>query len=140
MTAAAPAASASAEGRKRLLRILWGLAILAVIVGSLLPGDSTPIQMLGHLDVSDKIQHFGAYAVLAFLPAIHERRKFVLRAALFAVALGIGLEFGQLESPGRDFEVGDMVADALGVCLGLMVGIPLRASSLVRALLCVSSR
>jgi VanZ family protein len=138
MTAAAPAAAA--EGRKRLLRILWGLAILAVIVGSLLPGDSTPIQMLGHLDVSDKIQHFGAYAVLTFLPAIHERRKFVLRAALFAIALGIGLEFGQLESPGRDFEVGDMVADALGVCLGLIVGVPLRASGLVRTLLCASSQ
>jgi VanZ family protein len=136
----APVPAVASEQRKRLLRILWGLAILTVIVGSLLPGDSTPIQMLDHLKVSDKIQHFGAYALLAFLPAIHERRKFVVRAALFAIALGIGLEFGQLDSPGRDFEVGDMVADALGVCLGLMAGIPLRASSLVRTLLCASSQ
>jgi VanZ family protein len=138
MTAAAPVAAS--EGRKRILRTLWGLAILAVIVGSLLPGDSTPIQMLDHLKVSDKIQHFGAYAILVFLPAVHERRKFVVRAALFAVALGIGLEFGQLDSPGRDFEIGDMVADALGVCFGLMAGIPLRTSSLVRTLLCASSQ
>ena len=138
MTALEPATIS--ERRKLLLRILWGLAILTIIVGSLLPGDSTPIQMLDHLKISDKIQHFGAYVVLAFLPAIHERRKFVVMAALFAVVLGIGLEFGQLDSAGRDFEIGDMLTDALGVCFGLMVGIPLRTWSLVRDLLYASPR
>ena len=126
------------ERRKRLLRVLWFLAILAVVVGSLLPGDSSAIRMLDQLKISDKLQHFGAYAVLALLPAVHERRRFVIAAALFAVALGIGLEFGQLDSPGRDFEIGDMIADATGVCAGLLVGIPLRASSLMRALLYAS--
>ena len=136
MTACAPIMVS--ERWKRLLRVLWSLAILTVVVGSLLPGDSSAIRMLNQLKISDKLQHFGAYAVLALLPAIHERRKFVIAAALFAVVLGIGLEFGQLDSPGRDFEIGDMIAEAIGVCAGLLVGIPLRTSSLMRALLCAS--
>ena len=41
------------------------------------------------------------------------------------VALGIALEFAQLHV-GRDFEIGDMVADAVGVSVGLAAGIPLR--------------
>ena len=49
--------------------------------------------------------------------------------------MGIGLEFGQLYSPGRTFEVADMVADALGVCFGLGFGIPARSSGAVCALL-----
>jgi len=136
MTACAPIMVL--ERRKRLLRVLWSLAILAVVVGSLLPGDSSAIRMLDQLKISDKLQHFGAYAVLALLPAVHERRRFVLAAALFAVALGIGLEFGQLDSSGRDFEVGGMIADTIGVGAGLLAGIPLRASSLVRTLLYAS--
>ena len=125
---------------RRTLRFFWVLAILIVIVGSLLPGNSTPIRMLDRLEISDKLQHFGAYAVLAALPAIHERRKFLIAAAILAVVLGVGLEFGQLASPGRDFEVGDMLADASGVCFGLMIGIPLRTRKLVRALLYDSTK
>jgi VanZ family protein len=91
--------------------------------------------MLGQLQVSDKIEHFGAYAMLGFLPAIHERMQVVLLAALCLAAMGIGLEFGQLYSPGRSFEIADMIVDGLGICLGLAVGIPLRTSSVVRYLL-----
>ena len=56
-----------------LLRWLWAAAFLAVIAGSLLPADSLPIRALSHFGVGDKLQHFAAYAVLAFLPALHER-------------------------------------------------------------------
>lgn len=93
-----------------------------VIVGTLLPGDSAPIKALGLLDISDKVEHFGAYVVLGFLPALHERRRVVGLLAAALVALGILLEFGQLLSPGRDFEIGDMVADAAGVLAGVGLG------------------
>lgn len=110
-----------------LLRLAWSVAVLVVIVGSLIPGDSLPIRELALLDISDKVQHFAAYAVLAFLPALHERRKAVTILAVAAVALGVLLEFGQLFSVSRDFEIGDMVADAAGVCVGLALGCGLRA-------------
>lgn len=98
------------------------------------------MRMLNLLEVSDKIEHFGAYAMLAFLPAIHERLQVVLLAALCIAAMGIGLEFGQLFSPGRSFEIADMIADGLGICFGLAVGIPLRTSNVVRYLLSIPGK
>jgi VanZ family protein len=112
---------------RRWLRVLWLAAVIAVIVGSLLPGSSYPMQALGELNVSDKILHFAAYAVLAFLPALHERWPALSAALLGAVALGVLLEFLQRLSPGRNFEVADMVADAAGVVCGMLLALPLRS-------------
>ena len=86
------------------------------------------MQALGELDVSDKILHFAAYAVLAFLPSLHERWPALGAALLGAMALGVLLEFLQRLSPGRNFEVADMVSDACGVLCGLVLALPLRSS------------
>ena len=107
---------------KKLTRVAWLLAISAVIVGSLLPSDSATIQTLERFPLSDKVEHIGMYALLAFLPAIHERRRFVIGAALGAIALGIALEYAQLATGWREFEVADMIADAVGVCIGIACG------------------
>ena len=117
----------------RFLRALWLAAIVIVVVGSLLPANSAPMRALAELHVSDKLEHVGAYALLAFLPAIHERRRFIIAAAIGTVLLGIGLEFGQLFTGWRDYEVGDMIADAVGVCFGVAVGIPIRSSGMIRS-------
>ena len=95
-------------------------------MGSLLPDNSAPIRLLARLHINDKFEHGLAYLVLAFLPAIHERRNFMATAAVGAVALGVLLEYGQLFT-GRDFEIGDMVADAGGVALGLVCALLLRS-------------
>jgi VanZ family protein len=121
-----------AKQARRVLRTTWLIAIFIVVVGSLLPGDSVPITALNRLNINDKIEHFGAYALLAFLPTIHERWRFIIAAAIGAVVLGIVLEFGQLYLGWRDFEVGDMVADALGVGFGLLVGVPIRSIEILR--------
>jgi VanZ family protein len=107
---------------RNIVRWLWSAGVLAVVVGSLLPGDSLLIQELALLDVSDKVQHFCSYAALAFLPALYERRRAAILLGLGLIALGISLEFGQLMSVDRDFEVGDMVADSAGVSIGLAAG------------------
>ena len=116
---------------KRVPRTIWLIAILIVVVGSLLPGDSLPIRALGRLHINDKIEHLTAYAFLAFLPTIHERWRFVIAAAMGAVVLGVALEFGQLYSGWRNFELGDMVADAVGVCFGLAIGVPIRSTEIL---------
>ena len=113
--------------------MLWLLAILVVVVGSLLPSDSGPIKALDALPISDKIDHFAAYAALALLPALHEKRRFLIAAAIGAVALGVALEYAQLYSGVRDFEVGDMIADAVGAGFGLLVGVLLRSTAILRA-------
>jgi VanZ family protein len=83
------------------------------------------MRALDQLQINDKVLHFAAYMVLAFLPAIHERRPLVVAAGVGAAALGVALEFGQLASGWRSFEIGDMIADAVGVCMGVAVGIPI---------------
>lgn len=99
--------------RKRAARGAWLVAILGVVVGSLLPAASLAMRVLNHLQISDKIQHFGAYAVLAFLPAVHERWRFIMVAGFGLMAMGYGLEVGQLYSPGRSYDLADFAADAL---------------------------
>src|SRR3979490_1234534 len=107
--------------------MIWGGCVLAVIIGSLLPGNSIPIQALERLHINDKVQHALAYAVLALLPVLHEqRRNSVALLLLIAVAMGVLLEFGQLYSPGRSFDTHGMLADVAGIIIGAGAGLLLR--------------
>lgn len=108
------------------LRILWVCACLTVVAGSLLPSSSSPMRAWNALHIADKLQHFTAYAVLAFLPALHERRPAFVAIALGIIAMGVCLEFGQRLPEGRSFEVGDMIANTAGVMTGLILALPSR--------------
>lgn len=112
---------------QRMLRILWLVAVLVVIVGSLLPGNSSPMRMLGTLHINDKVEHLLAYATLSFIPALHERKQTILLLAFYSIAMGVALEYGQRYLGWRDFEVADMVADAIGVIFGLILAPVLRS-------------
>jgi hypothetical protein len=119
------------EDRKKersLLRLLWCICAGGVIVGSLLPGDSAVLKAVDYFLSNDRLQHFCAYGVLAFLPAIHERPRILIGLLLLTAAMGVLLEFGQVYSPGRSFDVLDMAADGLGIAAGGLMGLPLRAS------------
>jgi VanZ family protein len=59
---------------------------------------------------------------------MHERRRLIVVARSDAVALGIALEYAQLYSGWRDFEIGDLVADVAGVCCGLGAALVLRST------------
>jgi VanZ family protein len=98
------------------------MALVTVIVGSLLPSESAPMKELDKLELSDKLEHFGAYLVLAMLPALHEKRRNVIATTFGAIALGVALEYAQRYTGWRDFEYGDMVADAAGAIAGAVVG------------------
>jgi VanZ family protein len=117
---------------RHLLRTAWGLAVVVVIIGSLLPSNSLAIRTLDRLLVGDKVEHTVMYAVLAFLPVLYERFRVIIATAAGAIALGVGLEFAQLFSGWRNFEIGDMIADGAGVCLGLVLGVAIRSRLLVR--------
>lgn len=100
------------------MRGLWVIAILLVVGGSLLPGNSTEMRAVSALHVNDKLLHFLAYAVLACLAAWIESRPAALVACLGLVALGILMEFLQIAVPGRSCELLDGVADTGGVLFG----------------------
>lgn len=114
--------------QRQWLRILWVCALIVVITGSLLSPKSKPMELIDELPVSDKIEHFSAYFVLALLPALHERAHVAWSLAGAMILLGVALEYGQFyEANGRDFEYLDMVADTAGVITGMLTAWPFRS-------------
>lgn len=76
----------------------------------------------------DKVEHFIAYAILAFLLSlalhfqkkyIHFSKQFILYAFVFCAGYGILDEIHQLFIPGRYFDMLDWAADLAGTGLGL---------------------
>jgi VanZ family protein len=112
---------------RRPLRIAWVVTIVLVVAGSLLPSSSFTMTSLGRLHISDKVLHFAAYAILAFLPSLHERWPALAAVLVAVLALGVSLEFAQNYAPGRSFELADMAADTAGAVAGVIIALPLRA-------------
>jgi VanZ family protein len=117
------------RGNSRTGLLLWAGAILAVIVGSLSPGDSALIHVVDRLtsNISDKVVHFSAYVILASLPVLSVRsrgRAFGWAASM--ALLGLVLEIGQAWVPGRTPDVADEIANVLGVAVGILLALPVR--------------
>ena len=71
--------------------------------------------------------HFCAYLALSLLLVIRFRdRRRGLMAGLSMFLLGILLEAGQHFSPGRSVELGDVLANGVGVSCGTLLGLPFR--------------
>ena len=105
-----------------MLKALWIALVICVVVGSLLPAGSPALNAIGKLHVNDKLLHFAAYLALSFL-AVHvfpNRRKGI-QAGASMFLLGVILEFGQHFSPGRSVELGDVIANGIGVISGLLL-------------------
>jgi VanZ family protein len=102
-------------------RRLWfsvGLAIaLATAVVCLMPGRNLP-----HVGISDKLKHLIAFAMLAFwFGSILVRRDLfwlVLALLAFGGLIELAQEFMRL---GRDGDPRDLLADAVGVLVGLLL-------------------
>ncbi|WP_449448434.1 VanZ family protein [Thermomonas brevis] len=100
------------------------LAIAVVVVASLVPGKDLP-----PLPVSDKTEHFIAYAALsAGAVQLFARRLSWGFVCVLLVLLGIGLEFLQAKMAlGRMLDRYDALANTLGVLIGLATAFtPLR--------------
>ncbi len=101
---------------QRWLGIWWGM-IAVVIVGSLLPALLLPDLPEG----GDKVEHLLGYAILAAMAVqVFATRRALLSAALFLVALGIGIEIAQdVLTTTRQMDAWDAVANTCGVVLGM---------------------
>ena len=110
-----------------VILFFWAVLICCVIVGELLPAASPVMMAIGRLHIWDKLQHFGAYLALSILPVIgfRDRRRGIL-AGLSMFVLGVLLEGGQHFSPGRSVELGDVIANGIGVSCGALLGLPFR--------------
>src|SRR5262249_34376987 len=98
------------------LKFAFAGTVLTVIVLSLLPGRDLP-----QIGISDKLEHATAYAGMALTGSLaFPRRPALLWLLVLLPALGVGLEFGQMLVPGRSAEVGDAVANTIGVLLVIL--------------------
>lgn len=88
---------------------------------------SLPSSKAPDFTVSDKIQHYGAYAVLAFLLSmalfIQEKFKlakdrFVTFSVIIATVYGLLDEIHQIFVPGRSADPFDLFADFIGALTG----------------------
>ena len=129
MTRYRPGRSLKPFRRPWLWAGLWMLGVAAVVVVSLLPAPDLP-----DLQVSDKTEHFAAYALLAAGAVQLYARRLSWFAVCVALALmGIGLEFAQgaLTST-RQMDAADALANSLGVLAGLATSLTPWRDALLR--------
>ena len=112
--------------------MMWSF-LWTIIVGFLylLPGEDLPVVSIWDVLSADKIAHVGVFALLTLFTTtglrrqirfvyLRERARFV--AFTGGVLYGTVLEFAQSEfTTGRFLEVGDLVANALGCILGIVI-------------------
>lgn len=109
-----------ARYRYRYLWVVCGCLLLAAIVYASLTS-SIPVPHKNH---ADKLLHAGSYLILMlWWLQLYPRLLMRLLLALMFIALGAGIEVLQSYHPLRYFDVADMIANALGVLLGLIMGL-----------------
>jgi VanZ family protein len=115
-----------------LIRAWFAMQAL-VIFGTLLPGQSSPMLLLLNAPVTDKAFHSAAYAALSFLPAMGVRINTLVLCVAISESIGIALEFGQAFVPGRSFDVEDILANSVGIVVGLLLAAAVRYWATQRA-------
>jgi glycopeptide antibiotics resistance protein len=110
-------------GKIAIMLVLWLAAVAVVVTGELLPAASAPMLWLGTLQISDKVMHFGAYLLLAFIPCFGFPLRTGISLSALLIALGVALEFAQKLVPGRSCDPLDALANTLGVVLGGVLGV-----------------
>jgi VanZ family protein len=102
---------------------LVGFAILvsATLRRNFLALFSTSPAWLDHLSTFLDAEHAVAYAAFTIIVVMAWREKVgVLWLALALLAYGYALELGQELVPGRDYGLGDVAANGLGIAIGLI--------------------
>lgn len=100
----------------RLWSFLGWLLVIAVIVGSLIPG-----QALQNVRVDDKAMHAGAYFVLMVWFAGFHRHSAYPAIATVLLALGLALDLLQLLTDTRSFDWYDVAMNSSGVIVGFVL-------------------
>lgn len=100
----------------RKIRILFWLALTGSYIAAIVPQDVAPT--IG--DLSDKTLHFLAFAVLMFLLMLSYRLKW-WQGSLYLLGYALFIELTQYCTPTRCAEGLDIVADAIGIVIGLVL-------------------
>lgn len=109
------------------VRLLWGLNLVAVVWGSLLPEAKLQVwETRFPLFVwNDKLLHSFGYLGLAFLAMLSFSRRGT-RIAVSMILVGALLEVAQISVSGRSADWKDALANTAGVLAGIAAGARLR--------------
>jgi VanZ family protein len=106
------------ELRYRKLWLATGYFLIALVIFLSLTGN--PVRIDTELPYQDKLFHALAYFSLTFwFMQIYHTRHHVFQWVVFFLCLGLLLEYLQGFDSNRYSEVGDMIANALGVSAAL---------------------
>lgn len=102
----------------RRWRCLFTLLAVSVLALALLPA-APKLPSLGW----DKLNHIAAFVALAFAArfAFPQARQLNLRLTLALLAFGVAIELAQSLTPDRTADAADLVADGIGIAIGLTV-------------------
>ena len=102
---------------------LWAGLVCVVTIAALTPGHTAPSAGLG-----DKLDHLLAFASLAASGGLALRSSWraTLAVATGMVVYGGFIELAQTQVPGRVGDWADLLADSVGVALGLALVLALR--------------
>lgn len=101
-----------------LYRTLFALLSCVVAVGCLLPAAELPV-----FEAGDKVQHFAAFMALGAIGALaFPGRRAMVWLAIALFAFGCLLEGLQLFVPSRQATLGDVIANSLGIAVGIASG------------------
>jgi VanZ family protein len=99
------------------LALGWAL-VIGVVAGTLMPAP-----LLRDLSLDDKLLHAGSYCLLMiWFAGLYRRARHVIIAAIL-LALGAALDVLQIGTATRSFDPRDIVANALGILLGLLLSL-----------------
>lgn len=99
------------------------LGLILVAWTSLVPIDQVPARA----PVSDKVGHLVAYLLLGLVAVAAQRRPRPVLTGLGLVLFGLVIEILQGRWGYRSFEWADLVADAVGVVVGILIALFVRS-------------
>jgi hypothetical protein len=100
--------------------ICWALLLITMIISSIVPGNGL---FPSETQYWDKIFHLVTNSVATMLPLIFvAKRQIAVCLAAMVPVLGFGLEYLQRGISGRTFSPEDLIANNMGVILGVLIG------------------
>ena len=100
----------------RWLALAWTLAI---VIGCSIPGDSLPESVLLSFDKVLHLMAFVGFGALWLSARPHASRNVLIGGVLLAVFTEV---YQHVMPIGRSFDLFDILADTVGLCLGVALG------------------
>jgi len=95
---------------RKYISFLFFLSLTVIYLLSIAPAKSLP-------ETNDKLNHIAAFFYLSFLGKFLYKNVFLFLGLLF---YGVFIELSQLFVPGRSCEFYDVVADCIGITVGIL--------------------